>query len=104
LDKGFSGALEVKDGQLRLNVKVSPGSSKTELSGVHEGRLRIRVAAAPEDGKANECLVAFLAKLFGCPKKEITIKSGEKSRLKTVCLPLRCLEKAAACPGGAGQP
>ncbi|MDR0663817.1 MAG: DUF167 domain-containing protein [Spirochaetaceae bacterium] len=88
---------ETKDGKLYLRVKIIPGSSKTELAGVHEGRLRIRVAAAPEDGKANARLVAFLSKLFDCPKKEIVIKSGEKSRLKTICLPPNCGEKAAAC-------
>jgi uncharacterized protein (TIGR00251 family) len=81
-------------GELWLNVKAVPGSSKTELAGVQEGRLRIRVAAAPEDGKANDCLVAFLAKLLGCRKKEIVIKSGEKSRLKTIVLPLPYKEKA----------
>jgi uncharacterized protein (TIGR00251 family) len=84
-----------RDGELWLNIKAVPGSSKTELSGVQEGRLRIKVAAAPEDGKANDCLVAFLAKLLGCRKKEILIKSGERSRLKTIILPARCKEKAA---------
>jgi uncharacterized protein (TIGR00251 family) len=82
-------------GELWLNIKAVPGSSKTELAGVQEGRLRIRVAAAPEDGKANGCLIAFLAKLLGCRKKEIVIKSGEKSRLKTVALPARYKETAA---------
>jgi uncharacterized protein (TIGR00251 family) len=81
-------------GELWLNVKAVPGSSKTELAGVQEGRLRIKVAAAPEDGKANDCMVAFLAKLLGCRKKEILIKSGEKSRLKTIVLPLLYKEKA----------
>jgi uncharacterized protein (TIGR00251 family) len=85
-----------RGGELWLNVKAVPGSSKTELAGVKEGRLRIKVAAAPEDGKANDCLVAFLAKLLGCRKKEIVIKSGEKSRLKTIILPAECREKAAS--------
>ncbi|MDR1149717.1 MAG: DUF167 domain-containing protein [Spirochaetaceae bacterium] len=86
---------QVKDGALELKLKVNPGSSKTELLGIKEDRLYIKIAASPEDGKANACLAAFLSKLFGCPKKEIVIKSGEKSRLKTIRLPLSCLEKAA---------
>jgi uncharacterized protein (TIGR00251 family) len=85
---------QTKDGALELKLKVNPGSSKTELLGIKEDRLCIKIAASPEDGKANACLVAFLSKLFGCPKKEIVIKSGEKSRLKTIRLPLSCLEKA----------
>jgi uncharacterized protein (TIGR00251 family) len=86
---------EIRDGNLNLDVKVIPGSSKTEITGLHDGRLRIKIAAAPEDGKANECLAAFLAKLLGCRKKEIAIKSGEKSPRKTLILPARYVEKAA---------
>ncbi|MDR3356070.1 MAG: DUF167 domain-containing protein [Spirochaetaceae bacterium] len=92
MDKDF---LETKDGLLLLSVKALPGASKTEFAGVQGGRLRVRIAAAPEDGKANERLAAFLAKTLGCSKKEIVLKSGEKSRLKTVSLPPRCLKKAA---------
>jgi uncharacterized protein (TIGR00251 family) len=86
---------EVKDGNLILNVKVVPGASKTELAGIYDGRLRIKIAAAPEDGKANECLAAFLSKLLGCRKKEITITSGERSHRKTLSLPALYAEKAA---------
>jgi uncharacterized protein (TIGR00251 family) len=96
---GGNDFFETKDGRLYLDVKVIPGSSKTELAGVHDGRLRIRVAAAPEDGKANAVLTAFLSKLFDCPKKEIVIKSGEKSRLKTICLPEGRRERAAGVLG-----
>jgi uncharacterized protein YggU (UPF0235/DUF167 family) len=46
----------------------------------------MQIAAAPEDGKANACLIAFLAKMLGVPKSAVTLKSGEKSRLKTVAL------------------
>jgi uncharacterized protein YggU (UPF0235/DUF167 family) len=56
--------------------------------------LRVRVAAAPEDGKANERLCSFLAKLLGCPKKDVRVLSGEKSRLKTLIFPLSCAEAA----------
>jgi uncharacterized protein (TIGR00251 family) len=77
----------VSDGRLFVEIKAVPGASKTEAAGVKDGRLRIRIAAAPEDGKANSALVAFLAKELGCPKRDIVIVSGEKSRLKTAALP-----------------
>ncbi len=70
-----------------IDIKVVPGSSKNGIAGIQGDRLRIRVAAAPEDGKANAELISFLSKLLGCPKKEITLISGEKSRLKTVAIP-----------------
>jgi uncharacterized protein (TIGR00251 family) len=81
-------AFRISEGRLLVEIKAVPGASKTEVAGVTDGRLRIRVAAAPEDGKANSALVTFLAKELGCPKRDITIVSGEKSRLKTVAVPL----------------
>ena len=44
----------------------------------------MRLAAAPVDGAANDELIAFLAASFGCPRRSITIVSGEKSRDKRV--------------------
>jgi len=73
--------------KIRLEIKAIPGSSKTEFAGVKDGRLRIRLAAAPEDGKANTELINFLSKTFDCPKRDVRILSGEKSRLKAVEVP-----------------
>jgi uncharacterized protein (TIGR00251 family) len=72
-----------REGKWTLDVQVTPGSSKNEILDVRGGRLRIKIAAAPEDGKANAELIAFLAKTLGIAKKEIAIIRGEKSRLKT---------------------
>jgi uncharacterized protein (TIGR00251 family) len=80
----------ISGGRLLVDIKAVPGASKTEAAGVKDGRLRIRIAAAPEDGKANSALVTFLAKELGCPKRDITIVSGEKSRLKTAAVPVSC--------------
>ena len=79
---------KTKGDRLLLNIKSVPGSSKTEFTGVKDNRLRIRIAAAPEDGKANAELITFLAKSFGCPKREIILQSGERSRLKVISLPI----------------
>ncbi|MDR2144239.1 MAG: DUF167 domain-containing protein [Treponema sp.] len=77
----------ISGGKLLVEIKAVPGASKTEAAGVTNGRLRVRIAAAPEDGKANNALVTFFAKELGCPKRDIAIVSGEKSRLKTVAVP-----------------
>ncbi len=74
--------------KIRLEIKAVPGASKTEFAGVKDGRLRIRLAAAPEEGKANTELLNFLSKTLGCPKRDLRFLSGEKSRLKTIALPL----------------
>jgi uncharacterized protein (TIGR00251 family) len=77
----------VTDDALHLYIKAVPGASKTEFAGIKDGRLRVRIAAAPEDGKANAELRAFLAKALGCVRRDIALISGEKSRLKTLALP-----------------
>jgi len=76
-----------------LDIKAVPGASKSALGELKEGRLKVRIAAAPEDGKANEELRAFLAKALGIPKKDLVLESGEKSRFKTLRLPAAAKEK-----------
>jgi uncharacterized protein (TIGR00251 family) len=78
---------------LFLNIRAVPGASKTALGDVKEGRLKVRIAAAPEDGKANEELRSYLAKILGCAKKDIVLVSGEKFRNKTLRLPASAREK-----------
>ncbi|MDR1248721.1 MAG: DUF167 domain-containing protein [Treponema sp.] len=76
-----------------LNIKAAPGASKSQIAGLSGDRLRIKIAAPPEDGKANAELRSFLAKALDCSRKDIALITGEKSRLKTAGLPLSCLEK-----------
>jgi uncharacterized protein (TIGR00251 family) len=76
-----------KDGKIFLDIKAAPGSSKSALAGIQAGRLKVKIAAAPEDGKANAELIAFFARALGCAKKDIALVSGERSRLKTLALP-----------------
>ncbi len=83
----------INNDALLLDIKVVPGASKTCFAGLSDDRLRIKIAAAPEDGKANACLCAFLAQELDCRKKDVVLKTGEKSRLKTVSLPLETKEK-----------
>ena len=78
---------------LYLDIKAVPGASKSALGEVREGRLKVRIAAVPEEGKANEELRSFLDRLLGLPKKDLVLESGEKSRLKTLRLPALAREK-----------
>ncbi|MDR0375818.1 MAG: DUF167 domain-containing protein [Treponema sp.] len=86
----------VSGGVILLDVKALPGASRTEIAGVQENRLRVKLAAAPENGKANAELRAFLAKSLSCAKKDVALKTGEKSRLKTIMLPLEARQKLEA--------
>lgn len=68
-----------------LLVHVVPGASRTEVAGLHGDRLKVRVAAQPEKGAANEELLAFLARRLGVPKKALHLM-GMQSRAKTVAI------------------
>jgi uncharacterized protein len=67
-----------------FSVKVVPRSSKTAIAGLLGGMLKVKLAAAPEKGKANESLVEFLAETLGVKKNTITITSGHTSPVKTI--------------------
>ena len=83
----------MENASIQIEIKVIPGSSKNEISGIRDNRLCIRIAAAPEDGKANNSLREFLAKTLGCAKRDVVLIKGEKSRLKTAEVPESCGEK-----------
>ncbi len=67
-----------------LRLHIQPGAKKTEVVGLHGEALKIRLAAPPVDGKANACLVGFLAERLGVAKASVRLVSGESSRAKRV--------------------
>jgi uncharacterized protein (TIGR00251 family) len=67
-----------------FTAKIVPGSSRTVVAGVLGDMIKIRVAAAPEKGKANECLIAYLAKELGVKKNAVEILSGHTNPVKQV--------------------
>lgn len=69
---------------IRLNVQVTPNAKKTEVTGVLDDALKIRLQAQPIEGKANEALVRFLAEALKVPRSAITITHGLTSKRKTI--------------------
>lgn len=67
-----------------LELHVQPGAARSEFAGEHGGRLKVRLAAPPVEGRANAALVEFLAGYFGVPKRNVRIAAGLKSRRKRV--------------------
>jgi hypothetical protein len=76
--------LVADDQGVTLRLHIQPGAKKTEVAGLHGEALKIRLAAPPVDGKANACLIAFLANQLGVAKASITLMSGDTSRVKRV--------------------
>lgn len=79
-----------QDDDLILVVHVQPRASQTSIilplenNEVDDTRLKIRITAAPIDGKANEEVCKLLAKLFGVAKSQVTLVAGESSRDKRI--------------------
>lgn len=70
----------------RLTVKVSPGASRNEVTGFENDTLHIKIAAAPEKGKANRELAAFLSDRLGIRKSAVSILRGETSHTKIIAI------------------
>jgi uncharacterized protein len=66
-----------------LRLTVSPGARRTEVVSLHGDRLKLRVAAAPEKGAANQALINFLARALNLPKNAFRLL-GASSRQKLV--------------------
>ena len=71
---------------MTLELHVQPGASRSEFAGKHGDRIKVRLAAPPQDGKANAALIEFLAQYYGVPRRKVRITSGLKSRQKRVVI------------------
>ncbi len=67
-----------------IRIKLQPRASRSRIEGFVDGALKIAVTSAPVGGAANEEMVKVLAEALDIPKRSISIKSGLKSRNKTV--------------------
>ena len=77
-------AIEQRSGGCRLRLLVAPRAGKSRIVGIHDHRIKIRVAAAPVDNAANDALVRLLASKLGVRKSDVRMISGHSSRRKTV--------------------
>jgi uncharacterized protein len=75
-----------KDGSLTFKVRVVPRASRSEIVGAHDGALRVRIAAPPVNGAANDELVRMLARAFKVSRNAVEITAGQTSKLKEVAV------------------
>jgi uncharacterized protein len=76
----------VKAARTSLRLRVVPGATRPGVVGRHGDAWKVRVAAPPEAGKANEAVLALLAEALGVRRRDLEIASGRSSRDKTVAL------------------
>ncbi len=67
---------------LDVPLHVQPRARRTELAGLHNGSLKLKVQAPPVDDAANDAVIRFFSKLLGIPRSRLAIVSGAKSRDK----------------------
>lgn len=77
-------ALTQAGADVLVAVKVVPGASRSRVAGMLGDRLKVAVAAPPEDGKANQALCALLGEVLGVPAKRIQVTAGQSNPRKTV--------------------
>lgn len=75
-----------QDGRFILRLRVSPGARKARIAGPHGGALKLSVTEPPERGKANEGVIALLAKALGVAARDIEILSGHTSQDKRMAV------------------
>lgn len=81
-----------RDGDnITLTLHVQPGAKHSEIAGLYGKALKIRLAAPPVEGRANEVLLKFIAGLFDVPLRQVTLQRGEKSRHKVVLVQCSCV-------------
>jgi len=68
----------------RVRLRVSPGARQTELVGRHGEGWKVRVAAPPEGGRANDAVLDLLARALSLPRRSLSIVSGQGAREKVV--------------------
>ena len=78
----FDELFSADDTGVVISVHASPGAGRSEVVGRHGDAVKIRVAAAPEKGRANDALAGFLAHQFGLDAGAVTLVSGQTSRAK----------------------
>jgi uncharacterized protein (TIGR00251 family) len=90
----------VQGGAILFNVRVVPRASRSEVMGEHDGALRVRVAAPPVDGAANEELQRTLARALDVAIREVLIVGGHSSKLKRMSVSGITREQLERLAGG----
>jgi len=71
---------------ITLTLHIQPGAKRTDVAGLHGDALKIRLAAPPIEGRANEALLKFIAESFCVPVRQVELKQGGQSRHKVVAI------------------
>ena len=69
---------------LEVQLHVQPRAKRCEISGIHNGAIKVKVTAPPVDDAANRAIIQLFSTLLGVPKSSVSIRTGSKSRNKVL--------------------
>lgn len=76
---------QTKEG-VELSLHILPNAPRSQIVGLHNGCLKLKIKAPPIDGKANEAIVEFFSEFLKIPKSQISFGRGAKSKSKTIVI------------------
>ncbi len=71
---------------ITLTLHVQPGARRSEVTGLHGEALKLKLAAPPVEGRANDALLKYIAGLFDVPIRQVELRQGAQSRHKVVAI------------------
>jgi uncharacterized protein (TIGR00251 family) len=74
------------DDVITLTLHVQPGAKRSEITGLHGDALKLKLAAPPIEGRANEALLKYIGGLFDVPLRQVELKQGGQSRRKVIAI------------------
>ncbi len=84
--------LKKHEGTVSLSLYIQAGAKKNQIVGEHDSRLKVKIAAPPIEGRANEEILAFFRRIFSLSKSQVSLIRGATTKLKV-------LELAGVSPG-----
>lgn len=99
---GGAGPITATSGGVRIRIHVQPRAARSEAVGIHGEAIKIRLAAPPVEGAANDELVRFLAAQLKVPARQVSLDSGAASRQKTVTITGVTVEQVTGALLGSG--
>lgn len=69
---------------VELAIRVIPNASRDEITGWHDGVLKVKTSAQPESGRANKAVSLLLARHLGLPKRAVSVVKGKTSQSKQI--------------------
>ena len=84
MSNDINDCFKITGNDIKVKVKIVPGSSKNKIIGVYNNALKISIAAPPVEGKANKKCIAYLSKYFDVAKSKIEIILGQTGKNKLI--------------------